>query len=202
VTTTSDRTARITRISTVAGYVVAAGGVVALAGIGLSMSFGEPWGVVSDLGLLVVVGAVAPLMLAFYELGGLTPLRMAQLAQILGWLSVAVFVVVELQVLAGLVDLSPHTAATGAVVAASLGLGYIGLWIAGANLLAGPWLSAVRWLGLAAGLAAVLFAAGTVAGGLDSSWRLVGGVGFVALGALWAFLIARLLGRRDQALEE
>jgi hypothetical protein len=197
----TDRTARITRISTVAGYVVAMGGVVALTGIGLSMSLGEPWGVVSDLGLLVVVTAVAPLMLAFYELGGVTPLRMAQLAQTLGWLSVGVFVVVELQVLAGLVDISPDTAATGAVVAASLALGYVGLWIAGANLLAGPWLSAVRWLGVAAGLAAVLFAVGTVGGGTDSGWRLVGGVGFVGLGALWAFLMARLLARRDHAEE-
>jgi hypothetical protein len=48
----------------------------------------------------------------------------------------------------------------------------------------------------------VYFAAGTVASGLDSGWRLIGGVGFVALGALWAFLMARLLGRRDQAQEE
>lgn len=197
-----DRTVRITRISTVAGYVVAAAGVVGLSGIGLSMSVGEPWGMVSDLALLVMVVAVAPLMLAFYELGGVTPLRMAQLAQTLGWLSVAAFVVVQLQVLAGSIDFSPNTATPGAVVAASVALGYIGLWIAGANVLAGPWLSAVRWLGLAAGMAAVLFAVGTMVGSPDSGWRLLGGVGFVALGAAWAFLMAGLLDRRDHTVQE
>jgi hypothetical protein len=141
-------------------------------------------------------------MLAFYELGGVTPLRMAQLAQTLGWLSVGIFVVVELQVLAGSIDFAPDTATPDAVVAASLALGYIGLWIAGANLLAGPWLSAVRWLGVAAGLAAFLFGVGTAFGGTDSGWRLLGGVGFVALGAVWAFLMARLLGERGNTTQE
>ena len=81
----TDRTARITRISSVAGYVVAVAGVVGLASVWLTQSAGNPGGTVNDIALLVMVGAFAPLMLAFYELGGRTPLRLAQLAQTLGW---------------------------------------------------------------------------------------------------------------------
>ncbi len=195
----TDRTARITRISSVAGYVVAAAGVLGLASIWLSQLPGNPGGAASDIALLVMIGALAPLMLAFYELGGRTPLRMAQLAQTLGWVSVGTFVVVQLLVIAGTVTIDRDTAATGVVAVASLALGYIGLWIAGANLLAGPWLKTGRWLGIAAGLLAVVFAFGVLRGGTDSGWTWIGGIGLLALGAAWAFVMARLLGSRYRA---
>ncbi len=192
----TDRTERITRISALAGYVVAAAGTVGLASIALNLALGEPFGMVTDLALLIMVGATAPLMLAFYELGGRTPLRLAQLAQTLGWLSVGVFVVVQLQVVAGVFGITPDFDDAGPIVIASLALGYIGLWIAGADLLAGPWLSTVRWLGVIAGMAPVVLAVGTVVDGLDSSLRWLGGVGFLVLGSAWAYLIARLLNAR------
>jgi hypothetical protein len=76
-------------------------------------------------------------------------------------------------------------------------LAYMGLWIAGANLLAGPWLNWVRWLGLAAGLSGVMFAAGLLLGGVDTGWTSVGGVSYLLLLPPWAFLMARLLGHRS-----
>ena len=195
----SDRTARITRISSLAGYAVAAAGVLGLASLWLTQSAGNPSGTVNDLALLVMVGAIAPLMLAFYELGGRTPLRLAQLAQTLGWVSVGIFVVVQLLVIAGAVTIDRNTGASGIVAVASLALGYIGLWIAGASLLAGPWLTAGRWLGVAAGLSAVVFAFGILRGGADSGWTWIGGIGLLALGSAWAFVMARLLGSRYRA---
>ena len=71
----------------------------------------------------------------------------------------------------------------------------MGLWIAGANLLAGPWLPPIRWVGLAAGLALVVFAFGLLRGGVDSGWTELGGVGTAILVPIWAVLMARLLGR-------
>jgi hypothetical protein len=195
----TDRTARITRISSVAGYVVAAAAVAGLASVGLSQTAVDPGETVNDLALLVMIGAIAPLMVAFYELGGRTPLRIAQLAQTLGWISVGIFVVVQLLVIAGAVTIDRDAGATGVVAVASLALGYIGLWIAGANLLAGPWLSAGRWLGVAAGLTAVVFAFGHLRGGADSGWTWIGGIGLLALGAAWAFVMARLLASRYRA---
>jgi hypothetical protein len=195
----TDRTARITRISSVAGYVVNAAALAGLASVWLGQSFGDPWGTVNDLALLAMVGALAPLMLAYYELGGWTPLRLAQLAQTLGWISVGIFAAVQLMVIAGAVTIDRNNAAGGIVAVASLALGYIGLWIAGANLLAGPWLSAGRWLGVAAGLSAVVFAFGQLRGGADSGWTWIGGIGLLALGSAWAFLVARLLGGRYRA---
>jgi hypothetical protein len=195
----SERTSRITRTSSVAGYVIAPAGVVGLGSVWLSQSVGDPWGAVNDLALLVMVGAIAPLMLAFYELGGRTPLRPAQLAQTLGWLSVGIFVAVQVLVIAGVATIEHDNGASGMTVAASLALGYIGLWIAGANLLAGPWLGAVRWLGVAVGLSAVVFAFGILRGGADSGWTWIGGIGLLALGSAWAFVMARLLGSRYRA---
>lgn len=190
----TDRTARITRISSVAGYVMAAAGVVGLVSIALNQSIGEPWGNVNDVALFVLFGAIAPLMLAFYELGGRTPLRPAQLAQTLGWVATAVLLFECLR-LAGVIRIDLEAGDSGFLVV-GLALGYVGLWMAGANLLAGPWLNAVRWLGVYAGLSAALFAFGLVRGGVDSGWTWLGGVGLLAVGSVWAFLMARLLGAR------
>ena len=192
----SERTRRITRIGVWAGYVVALAAAIGLVTIGLSQAVGAPWDTVNDLALLVTIGALAPLMLSFYELGGLTPLRVAQLAQILGWTSVITWGVLQKAVLLGAVEFAFDAPATGLFALGSLALGYIGLWIAGANLLAGPWLTAIRWLGLLVGLALTLFAVGLLLGGVDSGWTFLGGAGFLFFGSIWALLMARLLRSR------
>jgi len=125
------------RVGSVAGYVVAAAGTVALVTIGLFFWVGQPWGTINDLVLVVMTAALAPLMLSFYELGGATPLRLAQAAQTLGWLAVVAWCLIHLMFVAGAVTFDYTRAATGAFAAESWATVYIGLWIAGANLLAG-----------------------------------------------------------------
>ncbi len=191
----SSRTARIVRTSMLAALVVAATGAVGLVSIGLSQALGEPWGTVGGLAFLVMVGALAPLMLAFYELGGRAPLRLAQLAQTLGWVAVFMFIGVQLILLTFGAGLDIDASNSGAFMAGAAALGYIGLWVAGANLLAGPWLSAIRWLGVLAGLAAVVFAFGLLSAGSDGQLTSVGWLGTLGLGAAWALLMARLLRR-------
>ena len=191
----SERTRRITRIGTVAGWVVAIAGAGVLATVALAQSVGDPWGDVNDWFLLVMVVALAPLMLSFYELGGRTPLRLAQLAQLLGWASVITWAVLQKLLIFNLVSFEMDTAASGWFAVGSLALGYVGLWIAGANLLAGPWLPSIRWVGVGAGLAMTLFAFGLLRGGVDSGWTELGGLGTAVLIPIWAALMARLLTR-------
>jgi hypothetical protein len=189
------RTQRIARIGSLAGYIVGVSGAVGLVTAALSMALGPPWQTLNDLALLVLIAALAPLMLSFYELGGLTPTRLAQLAQALGWASVLTWCVIQVLQLVGVVEIEWRAPAVGAFALGSVALAYIGLWIAGANLLAGPWLSQVRWLGVPAGLAVVVFAAGLLRGGVDTGLTTLGGIGFLILLPGWALLMARLLER-------
>jgi hypothetical protein len=191
----SDRTERITRTSARAGYVVAAAGVLGFVSIGLTLALGEAWGPLNDLALLVMTAAVAPTMLAYYELGGATPLRLAQLAQVLGWAAVVTWCVVQVLQVAGVVARDPGAAAFGPGLLAAVALIYIGAWISGANLLAGPWLTSPRPAGILAGLATVFFGAGLVVAGVNSPFTTAGAIGYVTVLPLWAFLLARLLGR-------
>jgi hypothetical protein len=191
----SDRTRRITQIGSGAGYVVAIAGAVTLVATVLGLGADGAWQRINDLGLLVLVAALAPLMLSFYELGGLTPTILAQLFQTIGWASVLTFCAVQVLQMAGAVQVEWRAAATGVFAIGSAALGYIGLWINGANLLAGSWLGTQRWLGFVAGLALALFAVGLLVGGVDTGWATVGGIGFLTLLPLWAFVMARLLRR-------
>jgi hypothetical protein len=194
----SSRTQRITRIAAVAAIVVAASGAVGLLTAGLSMTMGQPWQALNDLALLVLVGALAPLMLAFYELGGLTPTVLAVMAQGVGWASVLTFCAIQVLQLAGIVQIDWRAPATGAFALGSAALGYVGLWINGANLLAGRWLGPERWLGALAGLAVAIFAFGLLVGGVDTGWATLGGLGFLVLVPLWGLLMARVLSRRRE----
>jgi hypothetical protein len=191
----SDRTRRITRIGSVAGYVVAVAGAITLVTTVLGLGADGAWQTINDLGLLVLVTALAPLMLSFYELGGLTPTILAQLAQTIGWAAVLAFCTIQVLQLAGVVQVEWRAAATGAFAIGSGALGYIGLWINGANLLAGRWLGPQRWLGFLGGLALTLFAVGLLVGGVDTGWATVGGIAFLVLLPAWAFLMGRLLRR-------
>jgi len=134
-------------------------------------------------------------MLAFWELGGLTPTPLALAAQVSGWVAVIVWCVIHALFIGGVVEIDYEQAATGALAIESVALIVIGLWIAGANLLAGPWLNAVRWFGLAAGLGFVLLPLGMLLGGLDHPLTYAGGVGYSIVFPVWSFLIGRHLAQ-------
>lgn len=170
-------------------------GVVALVTIGLFLSIGQPWGTINDLALIAMTAAIPFLMLAFWQLGGLTPTPLARLAQITGWLAAAVWCATHLLFVVGVVDIDYDMPATGAYAVEAVALIVIGLWIAGANLLAGPWLSAIRWFGVLAGLGVVLFAVGTLVGDKDSALVYIGGVFYLAVLPLWALAMAFYLVR-------
>jgi hypothetical protein len=190
----SERTERILRAARWAAYAVAVAGVVGLVSIGLTIALDEAWSPLNDVALLVLTAALAPLMLAFYELGGATPLRLAQLAQTLGWVAVVAWCAVQLGQMSGAVARDPAAPASGLGWVAAWALIYIGAWIAGANLLAGPWLTTPRPAGILAGLATAFFGGGLLTGGVTSAFTSAGAIGYVTVVPLWAFLMARLLG--------
>jgi hypothetical protein len=194
-----ERTTTIVRIGAMAGYVVGVTGLLGLVLIGLFFWIGQPFGTLNDLALLVMTAALAPLMLCFYELGGLTPLRPAQLAQSLGWLAVVTWCVTHVLFVIGVLSFDYNAPATGGLAVESWATLYIGLWIAGANLLAGPWLGWERWLGLVAGVGTALFSVGLLLGGAQATLTYVGGIGYLLLLPIWALLMARLLARRRAA---
>jgi hypothetical protein len=189
----TSRTERIVRVGSQAAYVVAGAGALALVFIGLFFAVGQPWGSVNDLALLVMTAALAPLMLYFYELGGRTPLRLAQAAQTLGWLAVLTWCATQVLMVIGVVAFDYYRAAAGAFAVQSLATVYIGLWIAGANLLAGPWLAWERWLGVLVGVGAVIFSLGLLQGGIETPMTYVGGLAYQVLLPIWALLMARRL---------
>ena len=189
--TPSPGTQRVVRRAVVAAYVAAVSGLVAAVTIGLFFWIGQPWGTVNDLALLVMTAAIAPFMLGFWELGGLTPTPLALAAQAIGWLSVAAWCVVQALMIAGAVKFDYNAGATGAFAVESFALIVIGLWMAGANLLAGPWLNWLRWIGIFVGLEFVVFAYGLLVGGVDNTWTYVGGIGYQIGFPIWAFLMGR-----------
>jgi hypothetical protein len=178
-----------------AAYVAGAAGIVALVTIILFFAAGQPWGTVNDVALIAMTAAIPFLMLAFWELGGLTPTPLALMAQVSGWLAAGVWCVTHLLFVLGIVDVDYTMPATGAFAIESAALIVIGLWIAGANLLAGPWLSAVRWLGVVTGVGVVLFAVGTLIGDKDGLPVLVGGVAYLVLLPVWALVMGLYLSR-------
>jgi hypothetical protein len=193
---------RIVRLSRWAALLVAASGVVGLASIGLTLAVGDAWSPLNDAALLVQTAALAPLMLAFYELGGATPLRLAQLAQTLGWVAVVGWCAVQVGQMSGAVPREATAPATGLGWVAAWALIYVGAWIAGANLLAGPWLTSPRPVGILAGIATAFFGGGLLTGGVSSAFTAAGAIGYVTVVPLWAFLMARLLGAMVRADEE
>ena len=178
-----------------AAYVVGVAGFVAMITIILFFSAGQPWGTISDLALLVMTTAIPFLMLAFWELGGLTPTPLALVAQASGWFAAGAWCATQLAFVIGVMDIDYTMPATGAFAIQALTLIVIGLWIAGANLLAGPWLSALRWLGVVTGLGVVLYAAATLAADKDSPLVLAGGIAYLVLLPMWALVMGWYLGR-------
>lgn len=186
---TKDIVARASR----AGAVVGVAGLVALVSIGLFFAIGQPWGTVNDVALIVMTAAIPFLMLAFWELGGLTPTPLAVVAQASGWLAAAAWCVTHLLFVAGAVSIDYEAPATGAWAVEAVALIVIGLWIAGASLLAGPWLSAIRWFGVITGIGVVIFAIGTLVSGSQGILLYVGGPAYLVLLPAWGFLMSRYL---------
>jgi hypothetical protein len=186
-------------VAAVSGHVVTAAAVVALVTIGLFFASGQPWGTINDLSLLVMTLALGPLMLAFYELGGLTPTPLAQLAQATGQIAILVWCVTQALMVIGVVTFDYYAPAAGGLAVESVALIFIGLWIAGANLLAGDWLNWLRWLGIVVGIGFVVLSVGILAGGVNHPLTVVGGIGYQVLLPIWAFLVARLLAGRAAA---
>ena len=176
------------------------GGPRALVTIGLFFWIGQPFGTINDLALIVMTAAIPFLMLAFWELGGLTPTPLALVAQAFGWLACAVWCVTHLLFVAGVVSIDYSAPATGAYLVEAVALVVIGLWIAGANLLAGPWLTALRWFGVVTGAGLVLFAIGTIVSGSDGTLVYIGGLAYLGLLPIWGLLMGWFLGRRAQSV--
>jgi hypothetical protein len=193
-------TEAIVRRASIAGMVIGVGGLLALVALLLFFWIGQPWGAINDLLLIVTIAAVPVLMLAFWELGGLTPKPLALAAQVLGWLAAATWCVTHLLFVLGAVDIDYATrGATGAFAAESVALLYIGLWIAGAALLAGPWLSAIRWFGVVVGLGIALYGLGTLVSGTNGTLTYVGAVAYLLLFPVWGYRMSAFL--RPRSLE-
>lgn len=189
------RTARIVSTASVAAYVVAAAALLGLVTIALFFWTGGSWGGINDLTGVVMTLALAPTMLAFYELGGRTPTPLALLAQATGWVAVIAWAVIHALMIADVVTFDYSAPATGAMALEQAALIVIGLWIAGANLLAAEWLSWIRWLGVVVGIGFALLGAGLLLGGESNPLTYLGGTAYELLLPIWAFWLARLFGR-------
>jgi hypothetical protein len=189
----SESTRGIVRRAALAAYVIAAAGLVAAVTILLFFAIGQPWGTLNDVALLVATAAIPILMLAFWELGGLTPTSLALVAQVTGWVAVIVWCVAQAFFIVGVVDFDYDRPATGALAIQAVALIVVGLWIAGANLLGGSWLNVIRWFGVAAGIGFVLVPIGLMLGGVGHPLAYVGGIGYSIVFPVWAFLMGRHL---------
>lgn len=175
-------------------------GVVALITITLFYAIGQPWGTINDIAYLVMFLSLGPVMLAHYELGGVVPLVPARLSLAGALAAVAAWAVVQVAFIAGIVSFDYGTAATGAFAVSSVLQIAIGLWIAGASLLAGQWLPPlVRIAGVLAGTGTVLMSIGFLLGGLGHPLSLGGGVGYGLVLPIWAFLLGRVFSARAAA---
>ena len=184
--------ARVTSGAT-AALVVAAAGLVALVAIGLFFTIGQPFGTINDVALLVMTMSLQPLMLAHYELGGPVPLWPARLSLTAATLAVAGWALVQLAMILGLVTFDYEHGATGAFALESVLQAVIGLWIAGASLLAGRWLPiGVRALGIVAGIGTVIMSAGLLSSGVNDTLTYIGGVGYQIVLPVWAWLLSRV----------
>ena len=201
------RTAHVIRAATIAAYVMAGAGLASVVLSALYLAAGEPWGTLIDVALLVMTAAIAPLMLAFYELGGLTPTPLARVAQAGGWMAALIWCAVQVLIIVGVLefefDLDADGPAAGVVFVWATALGLwaaalvvIGSWVAGASLLAGPWLGRVRWPGIVVGAGIVALGIGLLLGGADSPLTYLGGVIYQFGTPIWALLMARHLRSR------
>jgi hypothetical protein len=179
----------IVRRSAFAGYLIAAVGLVVIVTSALSVVVGQASGTVNDIARLVMTAALPVLMLAFWELGGLTPTPLAVVALISGWIAVLAWCVVQALTIVRVISFDYEQPVSGGLAVEVVTLVVIGLWIAGANLLAGRWLTAIRWLGFLSGLGFVLLPIGLIVGGVSHPLTYAGGIGYSIAFPVWAFLM-------------
>ena len=188
----SSGTQGIVRRAGLAAFFAAVAAVLGLVTIGLFFSIGQPWGTLNDVALLVMTLAVGPLMLAFWELGGLTPTPLALAAQTAGWVAMLGWGVLHVLFILGALTFDHGAPATDGLALESVAQVVIGLWIAGASLLAGPWLGWQRWLGVVTGVGWALAGIGLLAGGTNHPLSYAGGIGYLLVFPIWALLMGRL----------
>jgi hypothetical protein len=188
-----------------AAFVVAGAGAIALVAIGLFFTVGQPFGTINDLAAIFMIGTLQPVMLAHYELGGVVPLWPARASLAAATLAVAGWALIQIAFILGPLgvdilgfgSINVDVAATGAWAAQAVLQGVIGLWIAGASLLAGRWLPAsVRTLGIVAGVGVVVMAGGILRGGYVDPFTNLGGVGYQIVLPIWALLLGRVFRAR------
>jgi hypothetical protein len=168
------------------GYSIALAGLMAIVGI-----VGAP-GALYVLSMAVMVLALAPVMLGFYELGGRAPLAPARVAFAVGVAAVVLFVGMMVALAAGVVTFDEARGAEGAFAITAACMLVIGLWLIGATALAGQWLRPVgRWLGLVCGIGFALAGTGLLLGGSEHSLTTVGGIGYQLLFPIWGLLVGR-----------
>lgn len=176
---------------------VAVAGAIALVCIGLFFAIGQPFGTLNDVALLVMTLSLGPVMLAHYELGGAVSLWPARLSLAGATAAVAGWAVLQAAMILGLVTFDYEHAATGAFAVESGLQVVIGLWIAGASLLAGRWLpSTTRALGIVAGLGTIVMSIGLLLGGVNHGLTYLGGIGYQVVLPVWALFLGRVFRRR------
>jgi hypothetical protein len=184
----------VVRIAAQAAYLIAFAGLVALLAIGLFFAGIAAFGPVNDLALLVMTIALAPVMLAFYELGGRTPIGLARLALTSAIAAVVGWSVLQALMIGGAVSFAYERRATGAFAAEAIAVLVMGMWLAGANLLAGAWLLPLaRWPGVVAGIGFILFGLGLLVGGVSHPLTYAGGIGYQIVFPIWGLMLGRLL---------
>ena len=181
---------------------VAIAGAAALVTILLFFTVGQPFGTVNDIALVVMVLSLGPVMLAHYELGGIVPLWPARLSLAGAVAAAAGWSLLQLAFVLGMVEFDYDRAATGAFAISNLLQVVLGLWIGGASLLAGAWLpSTVRVLGIIAGAGTVALSVGLLLGGMSHPLVSAGGIGYMIVLPVWAFLLSRVFqGRARDAM--
>jgi hypothetical protein len=176
--------------------VAATAGLIALVTITLFFTVGQPFGTLNDISLLVMTLALAPIMVGFYELGGRTPIGLARVSLAGGIAGVLIYAIVQAAMIGRIVAFQYDQAATGWFSVEAIFVIVIGAWLAGANVLAGPWLPPpLRWLGTVSGIGFIVFGVGLLLGGVAHPFTYLGGVGYQFLFPLWAYLLGRALRR-------
>lgn len=192
-----------TRVSNgaTAAMIAAIAGAAGLVCIVLFFTVGQPFGTLNDISGLVMIGVLPAVMLAHYELGGVVPLWPARLSLGGAMLVVAAWAVLQVAFILGWLHVTDvQQAATGGWAIQAGLLALIGLWIAGASLLAGAWLPlGVRSLGIVTGIGLVVMGYGLVQGGYSNLWANAGGTGFQVVLPVWALLLGRVFRARVAA---
>jgi hypothetical protein len=149
------------------------------------------------LSVAAMVLGLAPVMLGFYELGGRVPRPLARGALAIGTAAIGLFVALTVAAAMALVTFDEVGPAAGAFAMLAICMLVFGVWLAGAALFAGGWLTeAPRLLGVLCGLGWAVAAIGILLGGAEHPLVQVGGVAYQLVFPIWGVLI----GRRFAAL--